>query len=192
MSTNAVKIALKKVKQVWATRPRSVLELYECTRDEIVLTPRFQWLWWWTFCLVTMIEVGLTYADVYCLMIMMFYIIFTLPCLRFCSVWTKLYQQRRNAKPPEEEPEEQKVVKQKKKKAMTEEEMLEATRKRQKNRKDGEIMFASILLWTSSFITLVRAIVLIDVDAVRGSNKGVCTRKEEERTRSQGSRKRYH
>jgi len=83
-----------------------------------------------------MIEVGLTYADVYCLMIMMFYIIFTLPCLRFCSVWTKLYQQRRNAKPPEEEPEEQKVVKQKKKKAMTEEEMLEATRKRQKNRKD--------------------------------------------------------
>jgi len=70
----------------------------------------------------------------FCCMEVMCYIVFTLPCLRFCSVWTRLYQQRRNAKPPDEEEPEEKEVKQKKKKAMTEEEMLEATRKRQKNR----------------------------------------------------------
>ena len=73
----------------------------------------------------------------FCLTAVVCYIIFTLPCLRFCSVWTALYQERRNAKPPDEEAPPEEAPKQKKKKAMTEEEMLDATRKRQKNRPGG-------------------------------------------------------
>ena len=66
---------------------------------------------------------------------LIYYFVFTLPCLSFCKVYSLMYQARRWAtKPPPPEPEEKKE-KQSKKKAMTEEEMLEATRKRQKNRK---------------------------------------------------------
>jgi len=122
------------IKDTYAARPRSCLELFYFIRDDIVLTPRFQWFWWWTGCCFVCFEYALQMSGEFCLMILMCYALFTLPCLRFCKVWTALYQERRNAQPPEEEPEEEKPPKQKKKKAMTEEEMLEATRKRQKNR----------------------------------------------------------
>jgi len=140
MSTN-VKWLLNKARSIWSTRPRSFLEFYECVRDDIVFMPQFQWVWWWTGCCVVCCEYALAMTTEFCLMSIMCYVLFTLPCLRFCSVWTKLYQQRRNAKPPDEEKAEVSQTKQKKKKAMTEEEMLEATRKRQKNRAGGVFLF---------------------------------------------------
>lgn len=137
MANTTLSLAWKRVKAVWAARPRSMMEWYEFIRDDIVFMPYFQWIWWWTGCMSIMVDVAMPMSTEYCLMTTMCYILFTLPCLRFCSIWTKLYQQRRNAKPAEEEPEKEPEAKQKKKKAMTEEEMLEATRKRQKNRTDG-------------------------------------------------------
>ena len=128
---------MRKCRAAWAARPRSCMEWYEFTRDDIVFQPRFQWVWWWTGCCVVSCEYAVPTTAEFCLMIIMCYVLFTLPCLRFCTVWTKLYQERRNAKPPEEEPPPEKEPNQKKKKAMTEEEMLEATRKRQKNRTEG-------------------------------------------------------
>lgn len=138
MAPASVKLALKKLKSIYAARPRSLLEWYEFVRDDIILAPFFQWIWWWTGCCVACWEWAMPFAAAgsieFCLTAVVCYIIFTLPCLRFCSVWTALYQERRNAKPPDEEAPPEKEPKQKKKKAMTEEEMLDATRKRQKNR----------------------------------------------------------
>lgn len=135
--SSKIRIALNKIRSLWSARPRSVLEFYECVRDDIVFMPQFQWVWWWTGCCVVFCEYALAMTTEFCLMSIMCYVLFTLPCLRFCTVWTKLYQQRRHAKPPDEEKGQVKEAKQKKKKAMTEEEMLEATRKRQKNRAGG-------------------------------------------------------
>ena len=134
---SSIKMAFKKAKAAWAARPRSLLEYYEFSRDDILLTPRCQWVIWWTGCFYTWCELAAGSAIEFCLMMVLCYIIFTLPCLRFCTVWTRLYQARRHAVPPPEDEEAPKEKKQKKKKAMTEEEMLEATRKRQKNRPGG-------------------------------------------------------
>lgn len=44
MSTAILKSALKRAKAVFDARPKSLLEWYEFTRDEVVLTPRFQYV----------------------------------------------------------------------------------------------------------------------------------------------------
>jgi hypothetical protein len=140
MSENIFKKTFKKIKEIVAKRPKSALEWYYFIKDDVVLTPRFQWFSWWMAFLILCAECPQLFGRSiqFSLMSIITYILFTLPCLRFCDTWTKLYQIRRFAKPEEEAKEEEKGKKQKKKKAMTEEEMLEATRKRQKNRKGGE------------------------------------------------------
>ena len=140
MATELVKMALKQIAKLYQARPRSVLELYEMVRDEVVLRPQFQYVLWWLGCMFVFVKYALAFFTEYCIMCMMCYIVFTIPLLRWCSVWTKLYQDSRNQKEAEEEEATEKPVKQKKKKAMTEDEMLEATRKKQKNRKDGRRM----------------------------------------------------
>lgn len=86
------------------------------------------------------VSTGVCFVDfaANCYLSIVFFAIAHLPLPSHKPHTRTLTSKRRNAKPPEEAPEEEKPTKQKKKKAMTEEEMLEATRKRQKNRKDGE------------------------------------------------------
>jgi len=125
---------MNRARALWSTRPRSTLELYECCRDDVILMPQFQYVWWCTGCCVVLWEFAAQATTEFCCMEVMCYIIFTLPCLRFCTVWTRLYQQRRNPVHDATEDPEEGEPRQKKKKAMTEEEMLQATRTRQKNR----------------------------------------------------------
>ena len=87
-----LKKAKRLLKDTYAARPRSCLELYYFLRDDVVLTPNFQWLWWWTGCCVVCFEYALATSGEFCLMILMCYALFTLPCLRFCKIWTALYQ----------------------------------------------------------------------------------------------------
>lgn len=42
MAPASVKLALKKLKSIYAARPRSLLEWYEFVRDDIILAPFFQ------------------------------------------------------------------------------------------------------------------------------------------------------
>ena len=109
-------------------------ELVDWCRDEVVNTPQFYFSWWLVFFLVVAIEGCRGQPAEYSLMIVLGYVIFSLPCLRICCIWSKLYQTRRARVTPEPFDPTTKEPPRRKKKAATEEEMLQMTRARQTGR----------------------------------------------------------
>lgn len=86
-SLPAAKQALKSVKHYYSLRPRSCLEFYECMRDDVIMVWQFQYVWWSTGCCWLFAIVSAESTE-YCLMSLIYYVVFTLPCLSFCKVFT--------------------------------------------------------------------------------------------------------
>ena len=115
--------------------PRSAREAANCCLNGVLMQPTTQGLIW-LLLFIIMCTVAVEGQETeYSLMILLFYIIFTLPCLRWLCLYTSHYQyNRRNAGRVEPEPTLYQATAQKKKRALTEEEMVARTRGRQDNR----------------------------------------------------------
>ena len=48
----------RKAINAWQHRPRSSVEAYEMLRDYVILTPRFQYVWWVSLVFVIIFEVA--------------------------------------------------------------------------------------------------------------------------------------
>ena len=87
----------RKAVNAWQNRPRSTVEAYEMLRDYIILTPRFQYVWWLSLVIVIYFEVAAPLSMEFFLMTMIYWVVFTCPLLQFCVRWTRMYQDRRHA-----------------------------------------------------------------------------------------------
>ena len=114
--------------------PRRFPGSQECAdglRDDVLMTPHFQVLWWIMFLFIVIFAIAAKQQTEYAIMVVMAYVIFTLPCLRWCCLWTRLYQARRSQTEPEEENEVSAPVRQVRKSALTEDETVASTREKQ-------------------------------------------------------------
>jgi len=118
--------------------PKSSSEAMDCVRDDVLYTPQFQGAWWCSLFLVVMLEVATKQDTEYAVMVVLAYLLFTLPCLRFCCLSAEAYQRARFAVMPADKEPPLKEHMQKKMKAMTEEEALEAARSKQSYRAQGD------------------------------------------------------